>query len=219
MGLRKQYFGFRGSFFWVKRFFFGITPNRGFSVIWFQGRFGWINFLWDFAGIFWLTFGYKQVTSSRACRLVFPQASNDGELVGGFKYFFFHPYLAKIPNLTNMFQRGWNHQPDDAFLNSLFSKDPHIMGHSFMYIKPWQPNYGGRWRLSSGWWFYTSSYYSNFHLKQPKWLVICKVLQGIINKDPWMNLNQSGSLTECQGVGFCCVASGQMSLHAWAPSI
>ena len=24
---------------------------------------------------------------------------------------YFHPYLGKIPNLTNMFQRGWNHQP------------------------------------------------------------------------------------------------------------
>ena len=33
-------------------------------------------------------------------------------LGGGFKYFFFHPYLGKIPNLTNIFQRGWNHQPE-----------------------------------------------------------------------------------------------------------
>ena len=31
-------------------------------------------------------------------------------LVGGFKYFYFHPYLGKIPNLTNIFQMGWNHQ-------------------------------------------------------------------------------------------------------------
>ena len=30
--------------------------------------------------------------------------------LGGFKYFFFHPYLGKIPILTNIFQRGWNHQ-------------------------------------------------------------------------------------------------------------
>ena len=28
--------------------------------------------------------------------------------------FYFHPYLGKIPILTNIFQRGWfNHQPDD----------------------------------------------------------------------------------------------------------
>ena len=26
--------------------------------------------------------------------------------------FYFHPYLGKIPILTNIFQRGWNHQPD-----------------------------------------------------------------------------------------------------------
>ena len=25
--------------------------------------------------------------------------------------FYFHPYLGRIPILTNIFQRGWNHQP------------------------------------------------------------------------------------------------------------
>ena len=31
--------------------------------------------------------------------------------LGGFKRFIFcHPYLGKIPILTNIFQRGWNHQ-------------------------------------------------------------------------------------------------------------
>ena len=31
---------------------------------------------------------------------------------GGFKYiyFYFHPYLGKWSNLTNIFQMGWNHQ-------------------------------------------------------------------------------------------------------------
>ena len=29
-----------------------------------------------------------------------------GILGGGFKYFYFHPYLGKIPNLTNIFQMG-----------------------------------------------------------------------------------------------------------------
>ena len=32
-------------------------------------------------------------------------------LGGGFKYFYFHPYLGKIYNLTNIFEMGWNHQP------------------------------------------------------------------------------------------------------------
>ena len=31
-------------------------------------------------------------------------------LGGGFKYFYVHPYLGKTPILTNIFQRGWNHQ-------------------------------------------------------------------------------------------------------------
>ncbi len=30
--------------------------------------------------------------------------------------FYFHLYLGKIPNLTNMFQRGWNHQLDLEFV-------------------------------------------------------------------------------------------------------
>ena len=35
------------------------------------------------------------------------------KLGGGFKYcmFYVSPYLGKIPILTNIFQRGWNHQP------------------------------------------------------------------------------------------------------------
>ena len=38
-------------------------------------------------------------------------------LGGGFKYFlYFHPYLGKWSNLTNIFQMGWfNHQPDTVY--------------------------------------------------------------------------------------------------------
>ena len=31
------------------------------------------------------------------------------KLGGGFKYFYFHPYLGRWSNLTNIFQLGWNH--------------------------------------------------------------------------------------------------------------
>ena len=34
-----------------------------------------------------------------------------GILGGGFNDFLFLPHLGKIPNLTNIFQMGWNHQP------------------------------------------------------------------------------------------------------------
>ena len=40
-----------------------------------------------------------------------PRSSVNRYLGGGFKYFCFHPYLGKIPILTNIFQMGWNHQP------------------------------------------------------------------------------------------------------------
>ena len=34
--------------------------------------------------------------------------------------FYFHPYLGKISNLTNIFQMGWNHQPDHHLRKSLY---------------------------------------------------------------------------------------------------
>ena len=33
------------------------------------------------------------------------------------KIFYFHPYLGKIPILTNIFQLGWNHQLDGCVSN------------------------------------------------------------------------------------------------------
>ena len=33
-------------------------------------------------------------------------------LGGGFKHFYFHPYLGRWSTLTNIFQMSWNHQPD-----------------------------------------------------------------------------------------------------------
>ena len=33
---------------------------------------------------------------------------------------YFHPYLGKISNLTNIFQMGWNHQPDHHLGKSLY---------------------------------------------------------------------------------------------------
>ena len=39
---------------------------------------------------------------------------------------YFHPYLGKIPILTNIFQMGWNHQPDLGCITILRKwLDPH----------------------------------------------------------------------------------------------
>ena len=38
------------------------------------------------------------------------------KLCRGFKYFF-HPYLGKIPMLTNIVQMGWNHQLVNMYMN------------------------------------------------------------------------------------------------------
>ena len=48
--------------------------------------------------------------------------------------FYFHPYLAKIPILPNIFQMGWNHQLDHSFLFSyVFTFWPIFM----LIIEPW----------------------------------------------------------------------------------
>ena len=44
---------------------------------------------------------------------------NNNQLGGGFKYFYFHPYLEKIPISTNIFQRAWNHQLEYYLINYL----------------------------------------------------------------------------------------------------
>ena len=41
--------------------------------------------------------------------------------------FYFHPYLGKIPILTNIFQRGWNHQLEE-YHNPLCSLNPSASG-------------------------------------------------------------------------------------------
>ena len=62
------------------------------------------------------------------------------ELLGSKRYwvvvsnvFYFHPYLGKIPILTNIFQMGWNHQPgywkgtiswEHAFKNEMKDNNP-----------------------------------------------------------------------------------------------
>ena len=48
--------------------------------------------------------------------------------------FYFHPYLGKIPILTNILQRGWNHQ--------------------LVIIQPWKQPW--RWALVPGRWFWIS---------------------------------------------------------------
>ena len=70
-------------------------------------------------------------------------------LGGGFIFFNFHPYLGKLPNLTNIFQLGWNHQPILPCMSELtsiscctmsqlgcFRKVPHPFGRSFAEENP-----------------------------------------------------------------------------------
>ena len=64
-------------------------------------------------------------------------------------FFNFHPYLGKLPNLTNIFQLGWNHQPVLPCMSELtsiscctmsqlgcFRKVPHPFGRSFAEENP-----------------------------------------------------------------------------------
>ena len=76
------------------RIFVGIPPSGGFQESSFKSRPN------RFSMIFRIHFA-KLVALSNGS-VVWLVVSN---------IFYFHPYLGKIPILTNIFQRGWNHQP------------------------------------------------------------------------------------------------------------
>ena len=60
-------------------------------------------------------------------------------LGGGFKYFLFRPYLRKISNLTNIFQKGWNHQLVHwTHLNMFWTRQA-------MFVLPPQLQHGKAW--------------------------------------------------------------------------
>ena len=49
--------------------------------------------------------------------------------------FYFHPYLGKLPILTNIFQMGWNHQPVFNFLRFFFVMEFPIRKSLFLICK------------------------------------------------------------------------------------
>ena len=59
------------------------------------------------------------------------------------RFFYFHPYLGKIPNLTYIFQRGWNHQ--QVISQKLFLT-------FFKQINPWWfRTWHSPWKVSFFW--------------------------------------------------------------------
>ena len=70
--------------------------------------------------------------------------------------FYFHPYLWKIPILTNIFQRGWNHQPV-IFLRSFLRSFPILCRESFSQPPKWVTSDSIRlllfFQLSWAWFF------------------------------------------------------------------
>ena len=66
-----------------------------------------------------VTVSAKEPLEMTEVPVVFERKKNYGgqEWLGGgnSNIFYFHPYLGKISNLTNIFQGGWNHQPDEEF--------------------------------------------------------------------------------------------------------
>jgi len=53
---------------------------------------------------------HRLLTRTRRSELKRFNVCSNTSLGCGFKHFYFHPYLGKISNLTDIFQRGWNHQ-------------------------------------------------------------------------------------------------------------
>ena len=64
---------------------------------------------WDFHWFTWF-----HILSASDVFFVHPNQSKLS-LGGGFKYFYFHPYLGKWSNFTNIFQMGWSHKLEIEF--------------------------------------------------------------------------------------------------------
>ena len=62
-------------------------------------------------------------------------------LGGGFDFFYFHPYLGKIPLLTSIFQMGWNHQQDlPTFTSTIrLSHSSTCVGYKESHLNPRGP--------------------------------------------------------------------------------
>ena len=80
----------------------------------FRGFFGWVCVLWRSFG--WSP-GFEFFQDSKGWRKTFGtgrlflEQSVVTTWVVVSNIFYFHPYLGKWSNFTNMFQMGWNHQP------------------------------------------------------------------------------------------------------------
>ncbi len=70
------------------------------------------------------------------------------KLGGGSNIFYFHPYLGKISNLTNIFQMGWNHQLGNVFVTLVYL--PLSMWDPFNPLSN-QPGFHGNCMVD-GWW-------------------------------------------------------------------
>ena len=76
----------------------------------------------------------------RSILTLFTKYTNkNDDLVVVSNIFYFHPYLGKIPILTNIFQTGWNHQLDDYSVFHLvfhhFCRWNKLVGHQLPTLK------------------------------------------------------------------------------------
>ena len=72
--------------------------------------------------------------------------------------FYFYPYLGKISNLTNIFQMGWNHQPDNRWLE-VFN---FLIDNALKFPSTICANYDNLSRGHLKWWF-------SIRFIPPKW--------------------------------------------------
>ena len=75
--------------------------------------------MFNCVGLFGLSWGWYHFTESAHVVANITMSDNQHRWLVS-NIFYFHPYLGKIPILTNIFQRGWNHQPVLVFLVSEF---------------------------------------------------------------------------------------------------
>ena len=71
------------------------------------------------------------------CWVVFERVLINNQVVVS-SFFYFHPYLGKISNLTSIFQMGWNHQPDKLCQGDIFTSTSFFL-HETDFGESWIP--------------------------------------------------------------------------------
>ena len=96
--------------------------------------------------------------------------------------FYFHPYLGKIPMLTNIFQMGWNHQLENIFSKRCLYRDYRCVNWDHLHRRTRVDDNGGREFNGD---IKCQAFFGSWADKKVEFLVGCCFLEDLWYPDVW----------------------------------